>query len=131
MDTGEHTIASASSRSDRAVSGTTQWSAILDDIQALRSTLDPFEGDDIDEGDTSAPRADVGMEMDVMFGAGLSQGVSIEQVLNTYLPSRRSTDRLVFAYFRVRLYIMPYIHSVQFQRQYETFWSNPGTALPL
>ncbi|KAF5549107.1 transcriptional regulatory [Fusarium mexicanum] len=131
MDTGEHTIASSSSRSDQAVSGTTHWSAMLDDIQALRSTLDPFEGNDIDEGDTSAHQADVGMGMDIMFGAGLSQAISIEQALNTHLPSRRSTDRLVSAYFRVRLYITPYIHSLQFQRQYEAFWSDPAAASPL
>ncbi|KAF5689250.1 transcriptional regulatory [Fusarium circinatum] len=131
MDTGEHTIASSFSRSDQAVSGTTHWSAMLDDIQALRSTLDPFEGNDIDEGDTSASQADVGMGMDVMFGAGLSQAISIGQVLNTHLPSRRNTDRLVSAYFRVRLYITPYIHSVQFQRQYEAFWRDPGAASPL
>ncbi|CVL12641.1 related to transcription activator protein acu-15 [Fusarium proliferatum] len=130
-DTGERTIASSSSRSDKAGSGATHWSAMLDDIQALRSTLDPPEGNDIDEGDTSAPQADVGMGMDVMFGAGLSRTVSIEQVLSTYLPSRRSTDRLVSTYFRVRSYITPYIHSVQFQRQYEAFWSDPSAASPL
>ncbi|KAG5770594.1 hypothetical protein H9Q72_002584 [Fusarium xylarioides] len=129
-DTAEHTIASSSSRSDQAASGATHWSAMLDDIQALRSTLDPLEGNDIDEGDTSARQADVGMGLDILFGAGLSQAVSIEQVLNTYLPSRRSTDRLVSTYFRVRLYITPYIHSVQFQRQYQAFWSDPGAASP-
>ncbi|KAI1019328.1 hypothetical protein LB503_009136 [Fusarium chuoi] len=130
-DPREHTIASSSSRPDQPESGATHWSAMLDDIQALRSTLDPLEGNDTDEGDASAPQADVGMGMDVMFGAGLSQTVTIEQVLNTYLPSRRSTDRLVSTYFRVRLYITPYIHSVQFQRQYEAFWSDPGDASPL
>ncbi|WKT54467.1 Zn(2)-C6 fungal-type DNA-binding domain [Fusarium oxysporum f. sp. vasinfectum] len=131
-DTGEHTIASSSSRSDQAGSGTTHWSAMLNDIQALRSTLDPFEDHDTDDGeDTSAPQAEVGMGMDVMFGTGLPQAVSIEQVLNTYPPSRRSTDRLMSTYFRVRLYITPYIHSVQFQRQYEAFWSDPSAASPL
>lgn len=130
-DPGEHTIASSSSRFDQAGSGATHWSAMLDDIQALRSTLDPLEGNGIDEGDASAPQADVGMGMDVMFGASLSQTVTIEQVLNTHLPSRRSTDRLVSTYFRVRLYIAPYIHSAQFQRQYEAFWSDPGAASPL
>ncbi|KAF5565089.1 transcriptional regulatory [Fusarium phyllophilum] len=130
-DTGEHIIASSSSGSDQAASGATHWSAMLDDIQALRSTLDPSEGNDIDEGDTSAPQVDVGMGMEVLFGAGLSRAVSIEQILNTYLPSRRSTDRLVSTYFRVRLYITPYIHSVQFQRQYEAFWIDPGASSPL
>ncbi|KAF5578125.1 transcriptional regulatory [Fusarium pseudoanthophilum] len=115
-DTAEQTIASSSSRSDQAGSGVTHWSAMLDDIQALRSTLGPVEGNDMDEGDISAPQADVGIGMDVMLGAGLSQNVSIEQILNTYLPSRRSTDRLVSAYFRVRLYVTPFIPSVQFQR---------------
>ncbi|EWG53304.1 hypothetical protein FVEG_17090 [Fusarium verticillioides 7600] len=130
-DTAERTIASSSSRSNQAGSGATHWSAMLDDIQALRSTLDPVEDSDIDVGYTNAPLADVGMGIDVMFGAGLSQTVTIEQVLNTYLPSRRSTDRLVSTYFRVRLYITPYIHSAQFQRQYEAFWSDPGAASPL
>ncbi|RBR09763.1 hypothetical protein FVER53590_30469 [Fusarium verticillioides] len=130
-DTAERTIASSSSHSNQAGSGATHWSAMLDDIQALRSTLDPVEDSDIDVGYTNAPLADVGMGIDVMFGAGLSQTVTIEQVLNTYLPSRRSTDRLVSTYFRVRLYITPYIHSAQFQRQYEAFWSDPGAASPL
>ncbi|KAF5566786.1 transcriptional regulatory [Fusarium napiforme] len=130
-DTAEQTIASSSSRSDQAASGATHWSAMLDDIQALRASLDPLEGNDIDEGDTSAPPTNAGMGMDAMFGAGLSQNVSIEQVLNTYLPSRRSTDRLVSSYFRVRTYVTPYIYSVQFQRQYEAFWSDPSATWPL
>ncbi|KAF5643090.1 transcriptional regulatory [Fusarium sp. NRRL 52700] len=126
-----HTIASSSSRSDQARSRSTHWSAMLDDIQALRSTLNPFKGNDMYEADTSASQADVGVGMKVMFGADLSQAVTIEQVLNTYLSSRRSTDRLVSAYFRFRFYITPYVHSVQFQRQYEAFWSDPGAASPL
>ncbi|KAF5632260.1 transcriptional regulatory [Fusarium tjaetaba] len=130
-DTAEQTIASSSSCSDQVASGATHWSAMLDDIQALRSTLDPLEGNDIGEGDISAPPTNAGMGMDILFGAGLSQNVSVEQVLNTYLPSRRSTDRLVSAYFRARLYVTPYIHSVQFQRQYEAFWSDPSAASPL
>ncbi|KAM0281972.1 hypothetical protein ACHAO9_010453 [Fusarium lateritium] len=130
----EHTIASSSTPPDlcyQAVSGTTHWSAMLDDIKALRSALDPFENDDIDDGDVGAPQAEAGMEIGVMFGAGLSQTLSIEQVLNTCLPSRRSTDRLVSTFFRVRFYITPYIHSVQFRRQYEAFWNDPTSASPL
>ncbi|KAM0231796.1 hypothetical protein ACHAP5_010952 [Fusarium lateritium] len=130
----EHTIASSSSRSDlcyQAGSGTTHWSAMLDDIKALRSAIDPFENNDIDDGDVGAPQVEAGMEIGVMFGAGPSQTLSIEQVLNTCLPSRRSTDRLVSTYFRVRLYITPYIHSVQFRRQYEAFWNDPTSASPL
>ncbi|EXL55784.1 hypothetical protein FOCG_06326 [Fusarium oxysporum f. sp. radicis-lycopersici 26381] len=130
----EHATASSSSRSDlcyQTESGTTHWSAMLDDIQALRSTLDSFEDNSTDAEDVSAPQLEAGMGIGVMFGAGLSQALSIEQVLNTHLPSRRDTDRLVSAYFRVRLYITPFIHAVQFRRQYETFWNDPAAASPL
>ncbi|KAK2670521.1 hypothetical protein RAB80_012943 [Fusarium oxysporum f. sp. vasinfectum] len=130
----EHATASSSSRSDlcyQTESGTTHWSAMLDDIQALRSTLDSFEDNSTDAEDVSAPQLEAGMGIGVMFGAGLSQALSIEQVLNTHLPSRRDTDRLVSAYFRVRLYITPFIHAVQFRRQYEAFWNDPAAASPL
>ncbi|KAF9783594.1 hypothetical protein IL306_009033 [Fusarium sp. DS 682] len=130
----EHATASSSSRSDlcyQAESGTTHWSAMLDDIQALRSTLDSFEDNSTYAEDVSAPQLEAGMGIGVMFGAGLSQALSIEQVLNTHLPSRRDTDRLVSAYFRVRLYITPFIHAAQFRRQYEAFWNDPAAASPL
>ncbi|KAF5655655.1 transcription activator acu-15 [Fusarium heterosporum] len=54
LDIAEPTIASSSSRSDlcyQAGSGTTHWSAMLDEIQALRSTLDPLEDNDTCDGD--------------------------------------------------------------------------------
>ncbi|KAJ4115396.1 hypothetical protein NW768_011248 [Fusarium equiseti] len=133
-DPAEYTTAQSSSRSDLCYqdgSGTTHWSAMLDDIRAIRSTIGPLEDTDRDDGDTSAPHAGVDMGMGVMFGASLPQAVSIEQILNTHLPSRRSVDRLVSTYFRVRSYVTPYIHSVQFQRQYEAFWTDPGAASPL
>ncbi|RBR23775.1 uncharacterized protein FIESC28_03391 [Fusarium coffeatum] len=133
-DPAEQTGAWSSSRSDFCYqdgSGTTHWSAMLDDIRALRSTLDPFEEDDRDDGDTSAPQAGVDLGMGVMFGASLSQSASIEQILNAHLPSRRNADRLLSTYFRTRSYVTPYIHSVQFQRQYEAFWRDPRAASPL
>ena len=106
------------------------WSAMLDDIRALTSTLDPLEEEDRDDGDTAAPQAGIDMGLGIMFGASLSRAVSVQQILNANLPSRRTADHLVSTYFRVRAYITPYIHSVQFQRQYEAFWSNPGAASP-
>ncbi|KAM0227877.1 hypothetical protein ACHAPO_011166 [Fusarium lateritium] len=118
----------------QAGSGTTHWSAMLDDIQALRSTLDSFiddDGDDAYAQNSSDPPLGAGMEIGVMFGVGLSQDLSIEQVLNNHLPPRRDADRLLSTYFRARLHITPYIHSVQFRRQYEAFWNDPSAASPL
>lgn len=127
----EHTLPASSDFCYQDGSGTTHWSSMLDDIRALRSTLDPFEDDDRVDGETSAPQARVDMGLGIMFGASLSQSVSVEQILTTHLPSRRSADRLVSTYFRTRSHVTPYIHSVQFQRQYEAFWSNPSAASPL
>ena len=127
----EHTLPPSSDLYYHDGSGTTHWSAMLDDIRALRSTLDPFEEDDRDNDDTSAPQAGVDMGLGIMFGASLSQSVSVEQILNTQLPSRRTADSLVSTYFRARAYVTPYIHSVQFQRQYEAFWRDPRAVSPL
>ncbi|KAI1129192.1 hypothetical protein F5Y10DRAFT_238766 [Nemania abortiva] len=112
-----------------ACSGTTHWSAMLEDIHALRSTLDSFADENTDAETASAPRADAGIG--VLFGADVSRTPSIEEVLNRHLPSRRDTDRLVSTYFRVRSAVAPFIHSSQFQRQYQAFWSRPGETSPL
>ncbi|KAH6949445.1 hypothetical protein DER45DRAFT_623867 [Fusarium avenaceum] len=111
---------------------TTHWSAMLDDIQVLRSTLNSFA----DQGDTdaeayAAPQAEPGTGIGILFGANISYGLTVEEVLNTHLPSQRVTDRLVSTYFRVRLYVTPFIHPSQFRRQYDAFWKDPSSASPL
>ncbi|KAF4960901.1 hypothetical protein FSARC_10332 [Fusarium sarcochroum] len=130
----EHTNTSSPSPSDLCYqnsSGTTHWSAMLDDIQVLRSTLSSFADQDADAEAYIAPHEQAGAEIGVLFGASISHGLTIEEVLNTHLPSQRATDRMVSTYFRVRLYVTPYIHSSQFRRQYDAFWRDPSAASPL
>lgn len=106
--------------------GSTHWSAILENIQDLRATLgadgDSPQGhflDDVDEAD---------LDGDTLFGA--QRAVSMQQILAQFLPPRLQMDRLMSVYFNAKYMVIPYIHTYQFQRQYEQFWRDPLGASP-
>ena len=104
-------------------SGSTHWSAMLADIQGLRSAIIPGE----------APTTDDGVhECEDNIGANLILGstvpLSIRQVLAQYLPSRQEADRLTSAYFRSRGASAPFIHASYFRRLYQEFWKDPTSA---
>ncbi|KAK2042689.1 hypothetical protein LZ31DRAFT_632527 [Colletotrichum somersetense] len=42
------------------------------------------------------------------------------------LPSRQVADRTISAYFNAKHVTVPFIHTHQFRRQYEAFWSDPA-----
>ncbi|KAF4865020.1 Pyrrolocin cluster transcription factor fsdR [Colletotrichum siamense] len=44
------------------------------------------------------------------------------------LPSRQVSDRTISAYFNAKHLTVPFIHTHQFRRQYETFWADPAAA---
>lgn len=44
------------------------------------------------------------------------------------LPPRQVADRTISAYFNAKYVTVPFIHTHQFRRQYEAFWSNPAAA---
>ncbi|KAF4813305.1 Trichosetin biosynthesis cluster transcription factor TF23 [Colletotrichum tropicale] len=44
------------------------------------------------------------------------------------LPSRQVSDRTISAYFNAKHVTVPFIHTHQFRRQYDAFWSDPATA---
>ena len=105
--------------------GSTHWSAILDNINELKSVIatenqemDRFQEQDREEADP-----------DILFGAHSPQ--SLEQILQQYLPPRQQIDRRLSIYFNARYLIMPVLHSHVFQRQYEDFWNRPLDTPPL
>ena len=104
-------------------SGSTHWSAMLEDIEELRFAIGtddvPLESDDT-EGLSSVA---------VVFGAGNS--LSFDQVLAQFLPLRQEADRLTATYFRAKAAGAPFIHPSQFRRQYQAFWQDPSGAPPL
>jgi len=106
--------------------GATHWSAMLEDIEDLRATMnadDEIGGGNIDVDGNEDD------DMSILFGA--TNPLPFHQILSQFLPPRNETDRLVAAYFRAKAVAAPFIHSRQFSRLYQLFWDNPSTASPL
>ncbi len=106
--------------------GSTHWSAILENIHELKSAMvdeasRPRESEDYDEIETP--------DHEILFGA--KRTVPLQQILAQHLPPRLAVDRLLATYFNAKYMILPYIHTYQFQRQYEQFWKDQSSMPPL
>ena len=111
--------------------GSTHWSAILDDIQELKVVLgSASRGLETVEGPlASTAGAVAGDHRELVFGS--ADNYSLEEVLSDYLPPKLEVDRLLSIYFHGETFIIPCIHTFQFQRQYREFWADTTTASPL
>ena len=100
--------------------GSTHWSAMLEDIEGLRSAILPSED--------TAMNDDI-LEYEENTGASIILGSAVplplQQVLAQYLPSRQEADRLTASYFRSRGASAPFIHASYFRRLYKDFWKDP------
>ncbi|KIW63072.1 hypothetical protein PV04_09950 [Phialophora macrospora] len=105
--------------------GSTHWSAILENIQELKSAL----GDGGDQPPSTELDEPEDVEADSLFGP--TNHLSIAQILAQALPPRLQVDRRLSTYFNSRYLIIPFIHTQQFQRQYEQFWRTPLDTPPL
>ena len=106
--------------------GATHWSAMLDDIEELRNTIN--QSDDIGRADAELI-FDEGNRVNFLFN--INKPGSLDQVLSQFLPVRNEVDRLVAAYFRAKSIAAPFIHATQFGRKYQLFWNAPLAASPL
>lgn len=107
--------------------GSTHWSAILDDIHELKAVLGvPLAEENND--DPVALDAPV-ITDDIIFGD--STNYSLTNILTQYLPPRIEVDRAISLYFRGETFIVPFIHTYQFQRQYQAFWADISNVNPL
>ncbi|KAJ6015049.1 hypothetical protein N7540_009640 [Penicillium herquei] len=108
--------------------GSTHWSAILDDIHELKAALNrQVDFQAVSEStaiDSSAPYKE-----SIIFGS--TESYSLKQILSQHLPPKEEVDRLLAVYFRGESFIIPFIHTFQFQRQYQDFWGNPIETNPL
>ncbi|KAK7887954.1 hypothetical protein LTR67_009348 [Exophiala xenobiotica] len=116
--------------------GSTHWSAILQNIQELKSALiSPGSAGEPSADQVDAPLDDTTQETDgasereTFFGS--SSNLSLSQILATSLPPREQVDRRLSTYFNARYMVIPFIHTWQFQRQYEVFWTQPLETSPL
>ncbi|KAB5550785.1 hypothetical protein GE09DRAFT_149431 [Coniochaeta sp. 2T2.1] len=110
---------------DLSYIGASHWSAMLDDIQALRSAVSPNDAEDL-----TAETMWNGQEPNciaMLFGTQAAPFMSIDKVLQLHLPSREEADRLVSSYFWRTAVAAPFIHAQQFRRQYQDFWTSPSS----
>jgi hypothetical protein len=109
--------------------GSTHWSAILQDIHALKVAAGTAAV--LDASEKSTPLTEVVdlQSSDVIFGS--SGNYSVQQIISQYLPEKIEVDRFLAAYFSAKTYIAPFIHTYQFQRQYRKFWEDVTKVNPL
>ncbi|KAH7163362.1 hypothetical protein B0J13DRAFT_538425 [Dactylonectria estremocensis] len=125
LSAGSSRRLSDSTSDDLIYNGSTHWSAMLQDIQAVRSAM-AVEDAKLEPPDRAA---DAGIGL--LFGAAPSGQLTFSEVLSHYLPHRTEADRLTSSYFRHKAIAAPFIHSAQFQRLYQAFWASPTSAPPL
>lgn len=107
--------------------GSTHWSTILDDISQLRETLGGFS--EIDEGDINDPSSTMMLGEEPIFGA--SNGFDAARIISEFLPSTIEVDRFLANYFHKETFILPIIHTHQFNRQYQQFRTVQAGANPI
>ncbi len=111
--------------------GSTHWSAILDDIQELRVVLGNAAGgfSTIERATDLAASLTSGGHRELIFGS--PDIYTLEQILSEYLPPKLEVDRLLSIYFHGETFIVPFVHTYSFQRQYRAFWTETASANPL
>ena len=107
--------------------GSTHWSAILEDIHELKVALAGSTGRS-EADDPPSPKRFL-LNGELIFGSPTHY--SLQQILHQYLPPKAELDRLLASYFRGRTFIVPFIHTYHFQRQYSEFWTDPTRVNPL
>ena len=124
----EKTISSTDSQS--LFKGATHLSSVVNDVRELRLefTKDGAAYDQTAHFRGSAQEDD-SSPVGLIFGSVAP--MSLEDIINTYLPPRQTTDRLLSAYFKTQSIAAPFLHATQFQRQYQAFWSDPHATPPL
>jgi hypothetical protein len=109
--------------------GSTHWSAILDDIQGLRAALSQHDDSpEPNSGIRSSATPAIGRDM-IIFGS--PSNYFMETIISQYLSPKIEIDRLLAVYFQGETFIIPFIHTFQFQRQYRAFWEDPRASNPL
>ncbi|KAJ6123243.1 hypothetical protein N7512_005708 [Penicillium capsulatum] len=116
------------SASESRYVGSTHWSAILDDILELKVALGHRTGFLAHEP-TALSDAETISQEDIIFGS--ANDYSLQQIIAEDLPPKTEVDRLLAVYFQGETFIIPFIHTLQFQRHYRIFWADPTQVNPL
>ncbi|KAH7165760.1 fungal-specific transcription factor domain-containing protein [Dactylonectria macrodidyma] len=107
------------------------WSSILEDIKDIREQLSssPPQEQTSKAAASLTDATEASLEDESQYETDLFLGCTappdLQQVLRS-LPSRRICDSLVSCYFRSQYTILPILHPIKFQREYESFWETPN-----
>ncbi|TVY73505.1 Fusarisetin A cluster transcription factor fsa6 [Lachnellula suecica] len=107
--------------------GSTHWSAVLDDIQELRTVLSGSAEAPEPEAYVASKRPAINSEL--IFGS--FNAYSVQSFISEYLPPKVQVDRYLSTYFRGTTFIVPFIHTYHFQRQYQKLWADTTSVNPL
>ncbi|KAB8204302.1 hypothetical protein BDV34DRAFT_118894 [Aspergillus parasiticus] len=107
--------------------GSTHWSAILDDIHELQ--VAPSGSIDSQGVNKLATPGAPALGTELIFGS--PHIYSLQRVMSRYLPSKLDIDRYLSLYFQGETFVIPFIHTYHFQRQYREFWADPTKVDPL
>ena len=110
----------ASMSNEFVYNGSTHWSAMLEDIEGLRSAIIP---DEAPTSDDDILESEENIVTNLILGPAVP--LPLQQVLVQYLPMRYEADGLIAAYFRSGGICAPFIHASCFRRQYQEFWKDP------
>ncbi|KAL6907044.1 fungal-specific transcription factor domain-containing protein [Trichoderma evansii] len=98
--------------------GVTSWTALVEGIRDIQDVLAADrEPDYVDAVEATEPEVVLG---DV-------PPITIKEVVEG-LPSRQEADKLIMAYFRAKFTAVIFIHTHQFKRRYDAFWTDPSSA---
>ncbi|PTB38917.1 uncharacterized protein TrAFT101_006943 [Trichoderma asperellum] len=99
--------------------GATSWTALVEGIRDIQDVLAADgEPDYADDGAEAT-------EPEVVLGD--VPPITIKEVVES-LPSRKEADRLIMAYFRAKFVAVIFVHTHQFKRRYDAFWTDPSSA---
>jgi hypothetical protein len=98
----------------------------LDDIHELKVPLG--NSADVQEVQRRATPEAPASGSELFFGS--PNLYSLQQVLCRYLPPKVDADRYLSVYLQGDIFIVPFIHTQHFKRQYKEFWADPVNVYP-
>ncbi|GAM42118.1 hypothetical protein TCE0_043r15797 [Talaromyces pinophilus] len=106
----------------------THWLSILDDIKEVREQL--AQSDIMTSPDSADINEEAQEEEEIDLVLGATQPLpTVQEIINS-LPPRPICDMLLSQYFTSPI-VLPIIHTIKFQNEYEKFWHDPTKAPPL
>ncbi|OBS20077.1 hypothetical protein FPOA_11798 [Fusarium poae] len=105
--------------------GSAHWAAVLDGIAELKDHLDNEESRHSEDLDSPYPTI-TGPQL--LYGC--PKPADKDEILSS-IPTRSVVDRLVSRYFNSFEMSPAVLHSVQFLKEYESFWENPQATSPI